>query len=249
MTKDEFTKLFEPFGQITSAILQLDEEGKSKGFGFVNYETHEMAQAALDALHGNEIKGKALSISRAQKRSERENELRYSFEETKIRNQTMWQGCNLYVKNISTMEDDTLRTKFEPYGTINSCKIMRHVNGTSRGFGFVCYSNPVEAIKAVAGLNNKIVEGKLLFVSLAEKRDQRRQRLESVMRIRQYERSQRATTFSMTNQTNLKSPFQEGASDSHFPHMVSQAIYLIMNAPLEQRKLAIKEIIYTRIKK
>ena len=35
---DEFTELFEQFGNVTSAVIQTDEEGNSKGFGFVTFE-------------------------------------------------------------------------------------------------------------------------------------------------------------------------------------------------------------------
>ncbi|CAG8718288.1 5597_t:CDS:2, partial [Acaulospora colombiana] len=69
-SEEEFRKMFEAFGIITSAVLQLDEEGKSKGFGFVNFEDHEMAQKAVDALNETDINGKKLFVGRAQKRNE-----------------------------------------------------------------------------------------------------------------------------------------------------------------------------------
>ncbi|KIM29053.1 hypothetical protein M408DRAFT_127452 [Serendipita vermifera MAFF 305830] len=193
ITQEEFTKLFEPFGTITSSVLQLDEDGKSKGFGFVNFETHEEAEKAAETLNDTEINGKKVFVGRAQKRNEREEELRRSFEHAKMEKMAKWQGVNLYVKNIDDdMDDDKLRAEFEPYGTITSSKIMRDEKGTSKGFGFVCFSTPDEATKAVAELNNKMIGNKPLYVSLAQRRDVRRQQLESQINQRNQIRMQQA---------------------------------------------------------
>jgi polyadenylate-binding protein len=104
-----------------------------------------------------------------------------------------WQGVNLYVKNIDDdMDDDKLRAEFELYGTITSSKIMRDEKGTSKGFGFVCFSTPDEATKAVAELNNKMIGNKPLYVSLAQRKDVRRQQLESQINQRNQIRMQQA---------------------------------------------------------
>ena len=84
VTQDEFVKLFEQFGNVTSAVIQTDEEGKSRGFGFVNFENHEEAQKAVDTLHDSDYKGRKLFVSRAQKKAEREEELRKSYEQAKM---------------------------------------------------------------------------------------------------------------------------------------------------------------------
>lgn len=44
LSDDEFKSLFTPFGTIKSAVVMKDESGKSKGFGFVNYDTPEEAE-------------------------------------------------------------------------------------------------------------------------------------------------------------------------------------------------------------
>jgi polyadenylate-binding protein len=49
-----------------------DGEGKAKGFGFINYETADVANAAVETLQGSEYKGKTLYAGRAMKKSERE---------------------------------------------------------------------------------------------------------------------------------------------------------------------------------
>lgn len=55
------------------------------------------------------------------------------------------------------MTEDELREHFSQCGTITSAKLMRDEKGISRGFGFVCFSTPEEAYKAVNTLHGEIV--------------------------------------------------------------------------------------------
>ena len=180
VTAEEFEELFNQFGKVTSAVVQTDEHGNSKGFGFVNFESHDAAQKAVEALHDSEHHGKKLFVARAQKKAEREEELRKSYEQAKMERLNKYAGVNLYVKNLEDdIDDERLRAEFEPFGAITSCKVMRDDKGISKGFGFVCFSSPDEATKAVAEMGNKMIGTKPLYVSLAQRREIRRQQLES----------------------------------------------------------------------
>lgn len=53
------------------------------------------------------------------------------------------------------MSDTELRELFSQWGTITSAKLMRDENGISKGFGFVCFSAPEEANKAVTSLHGQ----------------------------------------------------------------------------------------------
>jgi polyadenylate-binding protein len=193
MPQEVFEKLFEEYGNVTSAMIQVDEDGKSKGFGFVNYEHHEEAQKAVDNLHDTEHYGRKLFVSRAQKKAEREEELRRSYEQAKMEKLSKYQGVNLYIKNLEDdVDDEKLRGEFELFGTVTSCKVMRDEKNTSKGFGFVCFSSPDEATKAVAEMNNKMIGSKPLYVSLAQRREVRRQQLESQIAQRNQIRMQQA---------------------------------------------------------
>ena len=62
--------------QVTSVVVMRDEEGTSKGFGFVNFEDAEAAHSAVEALNGTDVDSKELYAGRAQKKGEREAELK-----------------------------------------------------------------------------------------------------------------------------------------------------------------------------
>jgi polyadenylate-binding protein len=175
----QFEEMFGAFGKITSASLSVDHEGKSKGFGFVNYEEHESAQKAVEEMNDKEISGKKLFVGRAQKRYEREEELKKQYEAARIEKMNKYQGVNLYVKNLDdTVDDDKLREEFSVYGAITSAKVMTDEGGKSKGFGFVCFSAPEEATKAVTEMNQRMLNGKPLYVALAQRKDVRRSQLQ-----------------------------------------------------------------------
>jgi len=90
-----------------------------------------------------------------------------------------YQGVNLYVKNLDdTIDDERLRKEFAPYGTITSAKVMNE-EGRSKGFGFVCFSSPEEATKAVTEMNGRIIVAKPLYVALAQRKEDRKAHLAS----------------------------------------------------------------------
>jgi len=177
---DKLRELFEKYGKITSAKVMTDEMGKSKGFGFVSFEEPGNAEKAVDDLNGKELNGKTLYVGRAQKKSERAAELKRRFELMKMERMSRYQGVNLYVKNLDdAIDDERLRKEFAPFGTITSAKVMTDGNARSRGFGFVCFSSPEEATKAVTEMNGRIVVSKPLYVALAQRKEDRKAHLAS----------------------------------------------------------------------
>merc|ERR1719445_1610957 len=129
---------------------------------------------AVDELNGVEMFGKTLYVGRAQKKAERQQELKKKFEQLKLERLNRYQGVNLYVKNLDdSIDDERLRKEFAPYGTITSAKVMNE-NGQSKGFGFVCFSSPEEATKAVSEMNGRIVGSKPLYVAMAQRKEERK---------------------------------------------------------------------------
>ncbi|XP_069381994.1 embryonic polyadenylate-binding protein A-like isoform X6 [Paralichthys olivaceus] len=171
---EKFKGVFSAFGRTLSVRVMKDERGRSRGFGFVNYANHEDARKAVDEMNGKELNGKTIYVGRAQKRLERQGELKRKFDQIKQDRIQRYQGVNLYVKNLNdTIDDERLRKEFAPYGIITSAKVMTD-GSQSKGFGFVCFSSPEEATKAVTEMNGRIVATKPLYVALAQRREERK---------------------------------------------------------------------------
>jgi polyadenylate-binding protein len=281
VTEDDFRQLFERYGDVTSSSLARDQEGKSRGFGFVNFTTHEAASKAVDELNGNDFHGQDLYVGRAQKKHEREEELRKSYEAARLEKANKYQGVNLYIKNLDDdVDDDKLRQMFSEFGPITSAKVMREtpsegdeekkddekdenedkekenkeeVNeevkeepkeepkegeeeeeakddkkaekksdkklGKSKGFGFVCFSNPDDATKAVAEMNQRMINNKPLYVALAQRKDVRKSQLEASIQARNQLRMQQAAAAAGMPQQYMQPPvyFAPGQQPGFMP--------------------------------
>ncbi|KAK6939632.1 Polyadenylate-binding protein/Hyperplastic disc protein [Dillenia turbinata] len=179
-TDKDLKKIFGEYGTITSAVVMRDSDGKSKCFGFVNFENADDAAKAVEELNGKKFDEKEWYVGKAQKKSERELELKVKFEQGMKEAEDKLQGVNLYIKNLDdSIGDDKLKELFAEFGTITSCKVMKDPNGISRGSGFVAFSTPEEASRALSKMNGKMVVSKPLYVALAERKEDRRARLQA----------------------------------------------------------------------
>ena len=80
VTDETLQEVFGAVGTLSSAVVMKDDEGKSKGFGFVNYEKSEDAHAAVEKLNGHKQGETEWEVTKAQKKAEREAELKAKFE-------------------------------------------------------------------------------------------------------------------------------------------------------------------------
>jgi RNA recognition motif-containing protein len=68
----ELRAAFEQYGTVKSAVIIYEREtGQSKGFGFVEMDDNNEANAAIAAMNGFEMKGRKLNVNEARPRDER----------------------------------------------------------------------------------------------------------------------------------------------------------------------------------
>ena len=66
-TDEDLRSLFAQYGEVTSARVVTDRAtGRSKGFGFVEMPDETSAQAAIDAINGNDFQGRPLRVNKSQ---------------------------------------------------------------------------------------------------------------------------------------------------------------------------------------
>ena len=119
MTQKEFYKIFLEYGDISSAKIEYDENGISKGYGYIYYYTEESAEKAKINLNGKSFYGKPLNIVNliTQKRNKGNT-------------------ITLFVLNIPyNAKEEEIRNIFEKFG------IIVNINVTNKGFAYVTYLN------------------------------------------------------------------------------------------------------------
>jgi len=72
VSEDDVRQAFEAFGEVASVSMIKDKmTGQPRGFGFVEMNDDGEAQAAIDALNGKDLKGRAMVVNAARPREER----------------------------------------------------------------------------------------------------------------------------------------------------------------------------------
>ena len=72
VTDSQLEQLFAAHGTVQSAQVIMDRDtGRSKGFGFVEMGSDQEAKAAIAALSGKEVDGRALTVNEAKPREDR----------------------------------------------------------------------------------------------------------------------------------------------------------------------------------
>lgn len=67
---NELEQMFTPYGSVSRAQVITDRDtGRSRGFGFVEMDSDEEAQKAIDALDGSDIDGRQIKVNVARERS------------------------------------------------------------------------------------------------------------------------------------------------------------------------------------
>ena len=84
---------------------------------------------------------------------------------------------NIFISNLSFgVTNEDLKKIFDEYGEVSAAKVITdNYTGRSRGFGFVEMTNPEEATKAIDELNQAEFDGKVINVSVAKPKTERRE--------------------------------------------------------------------------
>ena len=177
-TNEDLKKLFEPYGEIISAVVMKEtaESKENKGFGFVCFKNIENTKGAEEKMKKFEIEGQILFVTKAITKEEHKKQLR----EERLKT---FKDCNLYVKELpDDVNDEKLKKAFIEFGNVISTRVMleKKIDPTtgkleykSRNFGFVCFSNKEEAKKAISSIPSKEIFGRILYVNIAEKKEER----------------------------------------------------------------------------
>lgn len=174
---DWLKREFEHIGDVISARVIVDRQNnnRSKGYGYVDFETKEAAEKAIKELQGHEIDGRPinvdLSTGRAQTPNRNERARQYG-------DVTSAASDTLFVGNLSFNTDrDSLSNAFGEFGSIVSCRIPTHPETQQpKGFGYVQFASVDEAKAAFDGFSGQSLDGRTLRLDFSQPRDNNQNR-------------------------------------------------------------------------
>ncbi|XP_051944810.1 poly(U)-binding-splicing factor PUF60a [Hippocampus zosterae] len=161
--EDTIRQAFIPFGPIKSIDMSWDSVTmKHKGFAFVEYETPEAAQLALDQMNSVVLGGRNIKVGRPSNIGQAQPIIEQLAEEARAFNR-------IYVASVHRdLSDGDIRSVFEAFGKIKSCMLAREpTTGRHKSYGYIEYDKPQAAVDAVASMNLFDLGGQYLRVGKA----------------------------------------------------------------------------------
>lgn len=167
VTEAHLYDLFSQFGQVKSIRVAKDTVTKrSLGYAFVNYNTPDDAEKALNDERSKLLDGKLLRVMKFQR-------------DPALRRHN--QSGNVFIKNLDPqITSKDLFDTFSAFGKIGSCKIATDELGVSRGFGYVLFEDPSAADAAIERMNGMIMNDRQIHVSRHVSKKERLHKLEEL---------------------------------------------------------------------
>lgn len=153
--------LFAAFAKISpdcveARVMWDHQTGRSKGYGFVSFQSQSAAEAALNQMNGESLGGRNIRVGWAQHKQDAT-----STQDANEVNKTDPTNTNVYVGCLSPEVTDTeLRRHFSAFGNI--LELKQHRKG---GYAFVRYHTHEAAVGAICEMTGKVLGGKTLKCS------------------------------------------------------------------------------------
>ncbi|XP_054287136.1 protein alan shepard isoform X3 [Macrosteles quadrilineatus] len=146
-TDKDLVNMCLPFGQIISTKAILDKTtNKCRGYGFVDFESHVCAEAAVKALQAKGIQAQMAKVGITQPRASAP--------------QQEQDPTNLYIANLPAHFKETdLDGLLNKYGQVVSTRILRDPDGVSKGVGFARMESKEKCEQIINLFNNQTLQG------------------------------------------------------------------------------------------
>lgn len=159
--------LFKKFGSILSCKVMSDEDGKSRGYGFVHFKEENAATSAITDLNGkneHSLESNALYVAHFIRRNARIAALLANF-------------TNVYIKQVlPTVDKEVIDAFFAKFGGITSSAAKKDTKG--RVFAFCNFASHEDAVKAIEAVHDTPIDGitapgEKIYVQRAQLRSER----------------------------------------------------------------------------
>ena len=156
--EDEVRDMFKNHGKVTDFALMRDDDGNLRGFGFITFQSKDMADAAIAALNGQKIKGRRIGVRDAD-----------APRDEKPKRAPKPQGARLYVGNLpfKATEDD-LSALFKDHCDTVHVQWATDRSGRKKAFAFVTIQPESKGEEVVSKLNGSDFMGRNIKVDVSK---------------------------------------------------------------------------------
>ncbi|XP_066049527.1 nucleolin [Chamaea fasciata] len=151
--------LQEVFKKASSIKVPQNNQGRPKGYAFVDFATAEDAREALNSCNNTEIEGRTIRLEFSSPSWQKGN--------ANARGGFSQQSKTLFVRGLSEdTTEETLRESFE--GSISARIVTDRDTGSSKGFGFVDFSSAEDAKAAKEAMEDGEIDGNKVILDFAK---------------------------------------------------------------------------------
>ncbi|KAK3694758.1 hypothetical protein B0T22DRAFT_80946 [Podospora appendiculata] len=166
---------FKEFNDLLSARVVTDKEtGRSRGFGYVDFASPEVAEKAYNAKNGSLLEGRDMRLDFAQKPSTSATpNARAADRASKHGDVVSPPSDTLFVGNLSfNVSEDSVSAFFNEVCAVSSLRIPTDMeSGRPKGFAYVSFASIDDAKTAFEALNGSDLDGRSVRLDYAKARD------------------------------------------------------------------------------
>jgi nucleolin len=167
---------FEKYPGVTSARVISDRAtGRSKGYGYVDFESKTVAEKALEEMQGAELDGRPINVDlstskpKSQNPSDRSNDRASKYGDAKSE-----PSDTLFIGNLSFDSNrDSVQEFFAEYGPVLGVRLPTHPETEQlKGFGYVQFESSDAAQKALDNLNGQYLNDRAVRLDFSTPKPQ-----------------------------------------------------------------------------
>ncbi|VDD83521.1 unnamed protein product [Mesocestoides corti] len=165
-TKEELETIFKQCGKLASIRIVRDYAGKSKGFGYVEFEDPSCVPSAL-AMDRHPIEVPGVDVGRPMFVSVCETNRKAG---TKAFAYSTGgpEPKKLFVRNLDKqVREEALKTFFGKYGQVTGVRIATFRNGVPKGLAYVEFATEDEASRALVATDGVVIGSKAISVAIS----------------------------------------------------------------------------------
>lgn len=153
-TDDAFKQFFGKYNPTEAVIIRRKQTGRSRGYGFVTFETKENMDGAIAELDGKAMDDREVKIAVSTSQGPYPEGSKRPVKDADG-NEVETTSKRLIVQRLAwDVEDEQLQEAFSKYGEVETAKVIRNRrNGRSRGYGFVTFASEEDGKKALEAMD------------------------------------------------------------------------------------------------